>query len=84
MLTTAITIVALAGLALLVYLLLVGVDESDTWMARTRRRVRGQRVQVKRAQPASPDSLSREQEERQRIEERLEAERTRSTLRHPD
>jgi uncharacterized protein YoxC len=84
MLTIAIMIVALAGLALLVYLLLVGVDESDTWMARTRRRVRGQRVQVKRAQPASPDSLSREHEERQRIEERLEAERSRSTLRDPD
>jgi hypothetical protein len=84
MLTTVIMIVALAGLTLLVYLLLAGVDESDTWMGRTRRRVRGQRIQAKRAQPTTPGSLSREHEERQRIEERLEAERSRSALRDTD
>jgi hypothetical protein len=84
MLTTVIMVVGLAGLALLVYLLLVGVDESDTWMARTRRRVRGQRIQVKREQSASPESLSREQEERQRIQARLEEERSRSALQDPD
>jgi hypothetical protein len=85
MLTTLILLLALAGLAVLVFLLLADVDESDTWMARTRRRLHRERVQLgRRDRNASPDRLRRERVERQRIEKRLEEERTRAALQDPD
>lgn len=83
MVTTLILLFALAGLALLVYLVLAGGEESDTWTARSRRRLRLQHVRSQHVHE-SPETLGREQEERQRIEEKLEEERSRSALQDAD
>jgi hypothetical protein len=83
MLTTLMFIAAFAGLFLLLFLFLAPVDERDTWLASTRRRVRRERTQVEHHR-GQPGSSFREEEERQRIETKLEEERKRSTLQEPD
>jgi hypothetical protein len=83
MLTTLIMLVALAGLALIVFLVLSGVDESETWVARTRRRVRGQRAELLQSSGDGTEENRREHLEREHIERRLERERARATLQDP-
>jgi hypothetical protein len=84
MLTTLIFLVALAGLALIVFLVLSGVDESETWVARTRRRLRREHTELLQGSGGDGDEVRREHLERERIERRLDRERARATLQDPE
>jgi hypothetical protein len=83
MFTTLVLIAAVAGLLLLVLLFVAPVDERDTWLASTRRRVRRERMQS-HLETDDPQARRREDTERQTIERKLEEERARATLQKPD
>jgi hypothetical protein len=84
MITTLILVAALAGAALIVYLLVSGIDESDTWTARTRRRLRRERVALRKRKRERLEDVMRERLERERIERRLDEEHARATLQDPE
>jgi uncharacterized protein YaiL (DUF2058 family) len=84
MITSLLLVGALAGAALIVYLLVSGVDESETWTARTRRRLRRERLQLRRRRRERVEDVMRERLERERIERRLDEEHARATLQDPE
>jgi hypothetical protein len=84
MTTTLILVAALAGAVLIVYLLVSGVDESETWTALTRHRLRRERVQLRKRKRQRVEDVMRERHERELIERRLDEEHTRATLQDPE